>query len=216
MRLFSLKRSLLTIILCLPPTLAYGADFSGKVVGVIDGDSLRVMHDGKAEQIRLYGIDCPERMQAFGTKAKEATSILSFGKDVTVQPITKDRYGRTVASVTFPNGAQLNEELVRQGMCWWYRKYAPHDERLRGFEETARVAKRGLWAEPHPVPPWEWRAAIRPRTSSEPGCSEAFNRLLLTISVAVGRGECRKCRTTYSVWLPQTPGLRFPVRSRHE
>lgn len=94
--------------------------------GAIDGDSIRVMHDGKAEQIRLAGIDCPERKQPFGTKAKRATLNISFGKVATVVPVAKDRYRRTVARVTLPNGVQLNEELVLQGMCWWYRKYAPH------------------------------------------------------------------------------------------
>lgn len=115
------------------------------------------MHNGMAEQIRLAGIDCPERMQPFSTKAKQATSTLSFGKEVTVEPDTKDRYGRTVALVRLPDGVQLNEELVRQGMCWWYRKYAPHDGRLRDLEDTARAEKRGLWIEGNPVPPWEFR-----------------------------------------------------------
>ncbi len=133
------------------------AEFTGKVVGIIDGDSIRVMHDGKAEQIRLAGIDCPERPQAFGTKAKQATSALSFGKEVTVEPIVKDRYGRTVANVRLADGLILNHELVERGMCWWYRKYAPNDERLKKLQETARSEKRGLWGDRNPVPPWEFR-----------------------------------------------------------
>ena len=97
-------RLLLTITISLLPSLAISADFTGKVVGVIDGDSIRVMHEGKAEQIRLSGVDCPEKGQAFGNSAKQATSSLSFGKDVSVQPMTTDRYGRTVATVGLPNG----------------------------------------------------------------------------------------------------------------
>lgn len=62
-----------------------------------------------------------------------------------------------------PDGKVLNQELVREGMCWWYRKYAPHDKELVWLEVEAREAKRGLWADPNPVPPWEWRKLGRAR-----------------------------------------------------
>jgi endonuclease YncB( thermonuclease family) len=143
------------------PILAH-AEFIGKVVGVIDGDSIRVMHDGKAEQIRLLGIDCPEKRQPFGTRAKEYTAELAFGQDVTVYGDTRDRYGRTLAEVILPDGRSLNQELIKAGLAWWFRKYSKN-LRLGELERQARVAKRGLWAEPHPVPPWEWRAATASR-----------------------------------------------------
>ena len=79
-------RAILLVEPVLSPFLTQ-ADLVGKVVGVIDGDSIRVMREGKAEQNRLAGIDCPERKQAFGTKAKQAASALVFDKDVTVQPL---------------------------------------------------------------------------------------------------------------------------------
>ena len=60
-----------------------------------------------------------------------------------------------------PDGAILNRELVKAGMCWWYRKYPPNDIILAGLEKEAREAKRGLWVEPNPVPPWEWRKVQR-------------------------------------------------------
>jgi endonuclease YncB( thermonuclease family) len=82
-------------------TRVFAGDFTGKVVGVIDGDSIRVMHNGKAEQIRLNGIDCSEKRQAFGRRAKQATSSMLFGKAVTIKPKTQDRYGRTAAEVDF-------------------------------------------------------------------------------------------------------------------
>ena len=56
-----------------------------------------------------------------------------------------------------PDGMNLNQELVKQGWCWWYRKYAPRDTVLEGLEHEAREVKKGLWADPQPVPPWEWR-----------------------------------------------------------
>ncbi len=133
--------------------------FTGKVVGVTDGDTITVMHNLVGEKVRLNGIDCPERRQAFGNRAKQAASELVFGKTVTVQVVDYDRYKRTVGNVVLSDGLVLNEELVRAGMCWWYRRYALDDERLAQAELEARVAKRGLWVAPDPVPPWEWRAA---------------------------------------------------------
>lgn len=134
-------------------------EFSGKVVGVTDGDTITVMHNLVGEKVWLNGIDCPERRQAFGNKAKQAASELVFGKTVTVQVVDYDRYKRTVGDVILSDGRIVNEELVRAGMCWWHRKYAPNDEQLAQAEEEAKRNKRGLWVDPNPVPPWEWRAA---------------------------------------------------------
>ncbi len=132
-------------------------EFSGKAVAVIDGDTIDVMHNGKSERIRLYGIDTPEKKQAFGSRAKQATSDFVFGKIVKVIVRDKDRYGRTIGIVVMPDGGLLNNELVRIGMAWWYRRYAPGDAELQRLEQEARSARIGLWVDPNPVPPWEWR-----------------------------------------------------------
>ncbi len=63
---------------------ALAADFTGRVVGVADGDTITVLHNGKGERIRLHGIDSPEQRQAFGNRAKQLTSKLIFVKIVTV------------------------------------------------------------------------------------------------------------------------------------
>ncbi len=136
---------------------ALAADFTGRVVGVSDGDTITVLHNGKGERIRLHGIDCPEKRQAFGNRAKQFTSNLVFGKTVTVQVLDRDRYGRTVGVVLLPDGRSLNHELVKAGFAWWYWRYTPDDETLAQLEREARAAKRGLWADAEPVPPWEWR-----------------------------------------------------------
>ncbi len=149
----------LLFAMVLAPILAH-AEFLGKVVGVIDGDSIKVMHEGKEEQIRLIGIDCPEKRQPFGTRAKEFTSELAFGQDVTVYGDKRDRYGRRLAEVLLPDGRSLNQELIKAGLAWWYRKFSK-ELRLGELERQARDAKRGLWAEPHPVPPWEWRSRAK-------------------------------------------------------
>ncbi len=92
-------------------------------MGVSDGDTITVLHSGKGERIRLHGIDCPEKRQAFGNRAKQFTSKLVFAKTVTVQPVDRDRYGRTVGVVLLPDGRSLNHELVSAGLAWMYRRY---------------------------------------------------------------------------------------------
>ena len=137
------------------------AYYSGRVVGVIDGDTIEVLHNQHPERIRLSGIDCPEKRQAFGQRAKQAASELVFGKEVTIQTHGKDKYKRTLADVILPDGTNVNHELVQNGWCWWYRKYAPGDLVLERLESEAREARKGLWVDPQPVPPWEWRKRSR-------------------------------------------------------
>jgi micrococcal nuclease len=134
-------------------TTAGVAELDGPVVRVLDGDTFEVLHHQRPERIRLSGIDCPEKGQAFGKRAKHAASELAFGKVVTVQTHGKDKYGRTIGDVILPDGMNLNQELVKQGWCWWYRKYAPGDTALERLETEAREARRGLWVEPNPIPP---------------------------------------------------------------
>ena len=146
------------LIVVLLPAVAI-ADFAGLVVGITDGDTIKVMHNGKAEKIRLHGIDCPEKGQPYGTKAKQFTSQLVFGKEVIVKDygLDNNRYKRTLGEIVLHDGRVVNEELLRAGLAWWYRKYVPNRVDLAALEEEARTARRGLWADPHPVPPWCWR-----------------------------------------------------------
>jgi endonuclease YncB( thermonuclease family) len=130
--------------------LAYACLRFGPVVAVLNGDTIEVLHNQRAERIRLSGIDCPEKGQAYGNNAKGAASALAFGVEVTVQTYGQDKYTRTIGDVILPDGMNLNQELVKQGWCWWYRKYAPGDMVLEGLENDARQAKKGLWADPQP------------------------------------------------------------------
>lgn len=130
--------------------------FTGRALGVSDGDTLSVMREGRAVKVCLHGIDCPGKGQAFGAAGKTFTSDLAFGKEVTVHVKDMDRYGRTVAEITLPDGTSLNQQLVGNGLAWWYRKYAPNDQVLQSLEAEARAEPRGLWSQ-DPVPPWEWR-----------------------------------------------------------
>jgi endonuclease YncB( thermonuclease family) len=130
--------------------------WSGKVVGISDGDTIRVMHRGRETKIRLFGVDCPERDQAFGNKARRFTSHMVFRKVVEVQEVDKDSYGRTVAWVSV-DGKSLNKELLRAGLAWWYTYYAENEHELGQLEAEARENKIGLWSAPNPIPPWDFR-----------------------------------------------------------
>ena len=134
-----------------------GKNFAGQVVAVLDGDTVEVLKDGIAVRIRLFGIDCPEKKQAFGQRAKQFTSGMIFGQEVTVREKGHDRYGRMVGEIFLEDGRSLNHELVRAGMAWWYRQFSPKDAVLEALEKAAQAKKLGLWSDPNPIPPWNWR-----------------------------------------------------------
>lgn len=128
------------------------------VVKVHDGDTITVLSQNTSQRLRLAGIDCPESDQPYGAEATETTKTLALNIEVTVTPITTDRFGRTVAEVTLQDGRSLAHELVKTGACWWFRKYAPNDVELKRLEIEARKQGLGLWATESPMSPWEWRA----------------------------------------------------------
>lgn len=141
----------------------------GRVVGVSDGDTIKVLHDVKQYKIRLYGIDTPEKRQDFGKKAKQFTSNLVFGKNVKVIAETTDRYGRTVGTVYVDNIC-LNEQIITNGYGWVYRKYC--DKPVCGYwlklEKNAKINSLGLWSNPNPIPPWQYRHTESGKTSNLP------------------------------------------------
>lgn len=160
---------LVLLWLSLVPAPTHAEQFTGKVVGISDGDTVSVLREGKATKVRLYGVDAPEKAQAFGTQARKFTGDLVFQQMVTVIIRDTDRYGRLVGEVILPDGRNLNQELVRAGMAWWYQQYAPKATTLAQLEAEARAAKRGLWADASPTPPWEWRRGKRSATATMSG-----------------------------------------------
>lgn len=116
-------------------------------------------------QDSLNGIDAPEKGQAYGHMSGEFVALQAFGKDVTVQTYGLDKYGRTIGDVYLPDGILLNKELVKAGLAWWYCKYSA-DQSLAQLEIEAREAKRGLWQDPKPVPPWVFRKRQRGQSVS--------------------------------------------------
>ena len=138
-------------------TLATAEDLTGKVVGVHDGDTITVIHPGRGERVRLHGIRAPQRGPPFTNRAKQFVSDLCFGKEVKVETKGQDRYQPTLADVTLPDGKVLNYEIVKAGLAWWFRRYAPKDATLEGLEFQAREQNAELWVLRDPVPPWEFR-----------------------------------------------------------
>jgi micrococcal nuclease len=133
--------------------------FFAAVIGISDGDTLTVLHEQQQIKVRLAEIDAPEKAQAFGARAKQSLSDLCFGKQAEVVPQSSDRYGRTVARVRC-DGIDANAEQVRRGMAWVFDRYVT-DRSLYALQDEARTARRGLWSDPAPVPPWEWRREWR-------------------------------------------------------
>jgi len=146
----------ITLLTLVGVSVFAGESFSGKVVGVSDGDTITVLRGDKSTaRIRLESIDCPEKKQPFGNAAKEFASNLVFGKTVTIVVKETDRYGRLIATV-YIGETNLNLELVKAGLAWHYKHYCKSPAFAQA-EAEARAAKRGLWSESLTVPPWEYR-----------------------------------------------------------
>lgn len=145
---------------------ASAAELGGKVVAVKDGDSIVVLDDAFAQhQIRLGGIDAPERSQPHGQAAKRSLSQMVFGQRVLVVWNTTDPYGRTVGKVLL-QGEDVNLRQIEAGYAWHYRHYqseqSPSDRTAYAQAEIdARQARLGLWQDAAPIPPWRYRRMHR-------------------------------------------------------
>ncbi|MDO5675388.1 MAG: thermonuclease family protein [bacterium] len=139
-----------------PLALAWQAS----VVSVGDGDSLKVRRDTRVLKVRLYGIDSPELNQAHGRAARSvARQWLPPGRQIEVEPMYRDNYGRIVALV-WVQGRLINAELVQSGAAWVYPRFCRSQDICRpmnALQEEARQARRGLWQEKQPEPPWQWK-----------------------------------------------------------
>ena len=177
-----LKRLAVIVVVLACATVGVSAEeLRGKVVGVTDGDTIVVLDlNHQQHRIRLNGIDAPEAGQAYGQVAKRSLSNLVFGQDVTVVWNKVDRYGRLVGTVMV-GATDANLEQIRGGFAWFYREYAneltPKNRTLyEAAQSDAKSAKRGLWTDSAPVPPWDFRspsrAASQPRVEAGTTTSE--------------------------------------------
>lgn len=158
----SLKRLLLVVPLYFFCASCYGVNLTGVVVKVTDGDTVTVLDVHKEQhKIRLAGIDAPESKQAYGEVSRKHLASLIAGQTVTVEWSKLDKYGRKVGKILY-NGQDANIEQIKAGLAWHYKKYEGEQslidrEAYAAAEREARAKRLGLWSEPNPFPPWEWR-----------------------------------------------------------
>lgn len=146
-----MKTILITVLATIVAALAH----ADKVIGIADGDTLTVIHDRVPLKIRLANIDAPEKRQPFGDRAKQSLSDLCYGKNATYKVQGIDQYGRSIAVVTCA-GVEVNRLQIERGYAWIYERYN-QDSSLPGLEAAAKRARKGLWADPSPIPPWDFR-----------------------------------------------------------
>lgn len=156
-----MKRLIFALLLGLA-ALCHAEIIDGKVIGVLDGDTIDILDAAKTtHRIRLAGIDAPEKRQPFGQKSKQSLSELVFGQQVQVDTHKRDLHDREIGKV-MRDGVDINLEQIRRGMAWYYRQYKRElqkEDRVLydSAEERARRDRAGLWDDGNPVPPWEFR-----------------------------------------------------------
>ncbi len=164
-----------TLLILLLATSVAHADVTGRVVAVADGDTIKVLDSYQVEhKVRLTGIDAPERGQPFSTVSRNHLASMVAGKEVLVESSKSDQYGRLLGKVwvrpsdcpTCGKTLDANYTQVLSGMAWWYRYYAieqsPEDlGRYESAEDEAKARKWGLWADPKPINPYDWRKGKR-------------------------------------------------------
>ena len=148
----------ITLALLLFTSAAFGQSITAKVVRILDGDTMEILYQNKPLMVRLAHIDCPEKRssQPFNTNAKKALSDLCFGQQVKVNIENYDRYGRIIATVTNHKNQIVNQEMIKQGMAWHFKRYS-QSQLYANLELAARKSKIGLWQNRNPIAPWQWR-----------------------------------------------------------
>jgi endonuclease YncB( thermonuclease family) len=162
------------LVLLLASQTAFSAEMlHGHIVGVADGDTVTLLDDTNTRiKVRLHQIDAPEKRQDFGQRSKQSLSDLVFGKEVDVEVVTVDKYGRSVGRILV-GGQDANLEQVRRGMAWVYKKYADEPAYFEA-EQAAKASGKGLWSQSNPTEPWVFRHASRERGSAKASSSASF------------------------------------------
>lgn len=158
-----MKKALSILLLAISLLTLSAAEIRGKVVAITDGDTIKVLDDldKGVLKIRLNKIDAPEKNQAFGQKSKQYLSNLVFGKQVIIRFKEIDRYGR-ILGLIYIDGVEVNLQIVKAGMAWHYAYYDKTPAYIEA-EKKARASKVGLWIDPEPISPYEFRKSRKSR-----------------------------------------------------
>ncbi len=151
-----LSTGLVFLLLLLLPSHSFGTSFTARVIKVVEGDRITVLHSGAVTTLHLSEIDCPENDQAFSRKAMAFTATLVLERVVTVRLKETNAGKHLVGEVLMPNGRSLNRELLNAGLAWWDWKNST-DMTLGEIEQIARKKRIGLWSANNPIPPWKFR-----------------------------------------------------------
>lgn len=141
----------------MPPSAKPVVTIHVKILSVQDGDSFHARLNGKVAACRLYGIDAPELPQPFGRQAKRILSEMILGHTLRGSIKTLDCYGRVVVDLWAFSTIRVAVLLLRSGAAWHTPRWSPDRHELQKAMNWARDGWIGLWAQPHPIPPWTWR-----------------------------------------------------------
>jgi endonuclease YncB( thermonuclease family) len=200
--------SVATACLVLVAPIHAQTSFVGRCVGVIDGDSIKVQDGGTTKEIRLEGIDAPEKTQGFSDLAKQTLSGLVYGQEVVITGRKRDAHNRLLARV-YVGATDVNLEMVRLGLAWHYKHFSD-DQALANAELQAREQRVGLWVDRTAVPPWAYRhpSSSFSRPSNPSGATRAPNaahgevhgntRSRVFHTSACPNYRCRNCTARFS------------------
>jgi endonuclease YncB( thermonuclease family) len=167
------KSALFSIIICLLMAISCHSNntkqnyITGKVVKILDGDTYDLLLDDETTvRIRMDGIDAPEKGMPFSKKARTYLGELCKEQTIDVEKTGEDQHGRILGLSYLEDGRELGAEMLKSGLAWHYKKYNS-DFKLAALENEARQAKRGLWKDPNPMPPWENRKLHRQGISTK-------------------------------------------------
>ena len=154
---------ILTILILLQAAAHAGEQrsLSGRVVRIVDGDTIVIDAGRERHRVRLASIDAPERNQPWGDASTRELRRQFAGQEVVVEWSKKDRWERLIGIVRL-DGEDMNLHWVERGLAWHFKRYAgeqnPEDRQAYSeAEQAAQSARRGMWSDPEPVPPWDWR-----------------------------------------------------------
>jgi endonuclease YncB( thermonuclease family) len=154
--------------------------FTAKVIAVLDGDTVLILHNGKAIKVRIANIDAPEKTQAFGKQSRESLLEMVGKKQVQIDSQAVDQYGRIVGLIEV-DGRNVNQEQVKRGMAWEYSHYHS-DKTYLLLQSDAQQVRRGLWAQSSPQAPWQWRKlhpTVKPTVPNQPPASQRVVPVML-------------------------------------
>jgi endonuclease YncB( thermonuclease family) len=147
---------------------------SGKVVSVLDGDSITLLHKGKKIRVSLYGIDAPELKQSHGKEARDFLDSFIKNETVEAAPLGKVRRGRMIGTLLLGDD-NINELMILNGQAWVDRKACTEKfcTTWIKMEEAAKATKKGLWKDPEVIPPWDFRKSGNKKKAGSPqACSK--------------------------------------------